>query len=157
MAGSFTAQVNAFVQKTRVRQLAVFRESAQRTIALAQTPVSEGGNLPVKTGFMRASLRVSLDGSLPSLTGRPDGVLAVPYDAGEVGLVIANANLDAKITAGYGANYAVYQEYGSQGRAGRRFVALAAQQWPRIVGEVAAELQGRVQGAEAARVYQAGG
>lgn len=43
-------------------------------------------------------------------------------------------------------NYARHQEYGAQGRAGRRFVGLAAQQWLRIVEEVAKEAQSRAGG-----------
>lgn len=122
---------------------AVYRESAQRVISLMQTPVGQGGNLPVDTGFMRASLQVDLGLGLPAAMDKPDGVPAFAYDPGQVNLTLAGADIKTPITAAYGARYSAAQEYGARGRQGRRFVALASQQWPRIVNEVALEAQAR--------------
>jgi hypothetical protein len=97
----------------------------------------------VDTGFLRASLVATTTGVLPPLQGKPDGVLAFAYDAGQINLVINGAEITDPITVAYTANYARPREYGSRGQPGDRFVALAAQQWQRIVSEVAAEAQAR--------------
>jgi hypothetical protein len=142
--GTFSAQVSDWVRQTKERQLAVFQESAQRVIAMAQTPVGQGGNMPVKTGFLRASGQAVIGEALPSLTTNPNPESgAFGYDASAVNLVISNATIRDTITFAYAANYAAAQEYGTHGHAGRRFVALAAQQWPGIVAQVCREAEGR--------------
>jgi hypothetical protein len=143
--GRFAAQVEAWVKRTKARQEAVFREAAQRTIEIMQTPVALGGNLPVDTGFLRASLMAVPGGrGLPPLRDRPEGQHT--YDAGQVSLVIAQTPIETGVSAVYVASYARFQEYGSRGRAGRRFVGLAAQQWPRIVQEVVRDAKARTGG-----------
>lgn len=140
--GSFSANVSKWVQETKVRQTAVYRESAQRVIEEMQRPVSQGGNLPVDTGYLRASLLVTTSGALPGLTNNPGGA-AFAYDTGQTSLVIAGAEINEPITAAYGASYARHVNYGAAGRAPRQFVGLAAQQWPRIVSEVCVEARSR--------------
>lgn len=144
--GKFAAQVGAWVAKTKARQEAVFKESAQRVIVVMQTPVAKGGNLPVDTGFLRASLMATIGPPTASTTPNPGGEGKHSYDAGAVSLVIANASITDTITVVYTANYARFQEYGAHGKPGRRFVALAAQQWQAIVAEVAREAQARAGG-----------
>jgi len=141
--GSFAAEVNAWVRETKARTDAVYRESAQRVVEVMQTPRAAGGALRIDTGFLRASLVATTTGVLPPLQGKPDGVLAFAYDAGQINLVINGAEITDPITVAYTANYARPREYGSRGQPGDRFVALAAQQWQRIVSEVAAEAQAR--------------
>lgn len=180
--GSFTAQVNAQVAKTKALMTAVYRGSAERTVEVMQEPgyskatvkkaVAAGaglgkvgksgqrgvskkalgpianpggaGNIPVDTGFLRASLMVSLGTANFALMPNPDPDKSYQYDEGRVSLVIAGASITDPITAVYTANYARVAEYGSRGRAPRRFVALAAQQWPQIVEQVSREAQSRV-------------
>lgn len=127
----FSAQVNDYVRKYKERMEAVFKQSAQDVIAQAQTPVAQGGNMPVDTGFLRNSLVSGLNGST-SLTGADSYVLAV-----------AGANLGDSIFAGWTANYARYQEYGPNGRPGRFFMRAAAQNWQDIVTRNANELRNR--------------
>ena len=133
--GSFSAAVDAWTRATRARMDAVRKEAVQRTIEVMQTPVAKGGNLPVDTGYMRSSLLVSIGDALPPLTDKPEGGGSFTYNGGQAALTIARSQIEDTITAAYGAKYAPHQEYGSRGRPGRRFVALAAQQWPRIVEE----------------------
>jgi hypothetical protein len=140
---SFAAQVDAWVRETKARQDAVLRESAQRVVELAQTPVAKGGNIPVDTGYLRASLHASLNGSVPPLQGKPEAGGPVRYDDTAVSLVISNAKVGDVITFAYGANYARYVHFGARGRAGRPWILLAAQNWPRIVDEVTAEAKRR--------------
>lgn len=143
---SFSAQVSAWVAETKERVVAVRNEAAQRTVELMQTPVAAGGNLPVDTGFMRASLRALIGIALPGETYRPDGPGHYGYDESAVNLVIASAQLSDTITVAYSANYALFVEMGGRGRPARRFVALAAQNWPSIVEQVCVEARSRAGG-----------
>ena len=136
---SFSAQVDAWVEDKIELQDAIFKESVQRTIEAMQVPVSSGGNMPVDTGFLRASLQAALGDPGFSVVFKPTDGSSFTYNAGEVALVIASAHLGETITAVYTANYAFFVEYGTSKMGARRFVGLAAQQWPRIVSEVAAE------------------
>lgn len=139
---SFAADVDAWVAATEQRMKAVRDESAQRLVEIIQTPIGAGGNMPVRDGFLRASL-IATTGGLPAERAKPEGEAKYSYDAGQVNLTIVGANLRDDITFAFVANYAIYQELGSRGRAGRRFVGLAAQQWGRIVEEVTAEAKAR--------------
>lgn len=141
--GRFTAQVSEQVAGAKALMLAVRNEAVQRTIEIAQTPVAKGGNMPVDTGFLRAS-GVATTGAVPG-PGAAEPVEGKSYtwDTGAVALVIAGADLQDIITFAYTANYARPQEYGARGRQGRRFVGLAAQQWQRTVSEVVTEAKGR--------------
>lgn len=146
MAGSFSAKVSDWARQTPQRIEAVYKESAQRVIAAAQLPAGQGGNMPVDTGYLRASLVVSLGLDLPSQTDKPEGPASFTYAPSAADLAIANADIGTPITAAWTANYAKHVEYGARGRAGRRFVALAAQRWQQIVTEVALEAQSRAGG-----------
>ncbi|KQW79716.1 hypothetical protein [Brevundimonas sp. Root1279] len=143
--GSFGAQVSSWVRETKTRTEFVYRESAQQVVAVMQTPRGAGGNLRVDTGFLRASL-VATTGALPVQTTKPDGDGAFSYSPAQISLVIANAEITDPISIVYTANYARFREYGANGQPGDRWVALAAQQWPRIVNEVCAEAQARAGG-----------
>ena len=144
--GSFQAQVAASVAKSKRLMKAVRDEAAQRVIEVMQTPVAAGGNMPVDTGFLRSSLMATVGAVNFGLRDRPSADAKYAYDAGAVSLVLLGAKLEDAVTAIYTANYARYQEYGTSHMQGRRFVALAAQQWPRIVSEVATEAQARAGG-----------
>ena len=142
MAG-FAAGVSGWAAETKDRIKAVRNESAQRVVEIMQTPVGAGGNMPVRDGFLRASL-VATTGAAPLPTrDKPGDGQAYTYDAGDVALVIAGAGMNDTITFAYTANYARPQNYGSRGRPGRMFVDLAAQQWGRVVHEVVQEVNAR--------------
>lgn len=136
--GTFSATVDAWVRETKDVSTYVFRESAQRIVEIAQTPVAKGGRMRVDTGFLRASLHASLSGSVPALLPNPGPDQSHSYDASAVNLVIANAKIGDTITFAYAANYAIHREL-----KGDLFVTMAAQQWPRVVAEVSAEARGR--------------
>jgi hypothetical protein len=144
--GSFSAQVGAWAAKAKQRTEGVYRESAQRIVAIMQTRQSDGGNMRIDTGFLRASLVALTSDALPSQTFKPDGIDHFAYDAGPINLTILGAKITEPITVVYTANYARPREYGARGQAPDRFVGLAAQQWQRVVSEVAAEAQARTEG-----------
>ena len=137
--GAFTATVSAWVAETKARREAVFKGSAQSVIELMQVPRGAGGNLRVKTGFLRASLVAFTGTSFPVQTRRPSDDISYAYDAGAISLTILGATPGEPITAVYTANYARAREYGANGQAPDRWIALAAQQWPAIVAEECAK------------------
>jgi len=155
---SFSAQVDAWVQKSQQRLDAVFKESTKRVIVEMRTPKAKGGNMPVVTGFLRNSVVVTTDGPTPMREdAKPNKGAA--YDQGSdelpgaINLVIAGATLGQTIFACFVAIYARRQEYGFNGKdskgrevkqAGNGFVRLAAQRWPKIVSDVVRELKAAV-------------
>lgn len=126
---TFAAQVGAWAAETRSRTEAVFKSSAQDLLEVAQTPVAQGGNMPVDTGFLRNSLVSGLNGST-SLSGSDSYVLAV-----------AGAKLGDVIEAGWTAKYARFVEYGTSKMQARRFMGQAAAQWQAIVTRNAERLR----------------
>ena len=136
--GTFTAQVSSWVRKSQQRIDAVFKESAQRVFDEVTTTRSEGGNLPIDTGFLRWSFSAAVN-KLPThrITDNPNGV-QYSDRRDEYVLVIAGAQVGKDIIyATFGANYAIHMEakYG--------FVRLAAQRWPTIVASVARQAKAR--------------
>lgn len=146
--GRFGGKVSAWVAETKARQEAVFKESVQRVMEVAQTPGPSvanpgggmGGHMPIATGFLRASLQAVIGTGPPLARENPNRHVKYSFDAGEVSLVIAGATISDTITLAYTANYArfVHRRY--------QFVTLAAQRWPQIVAEVSAEAQRRTGG-----------
>jgi hypothetical protein len=137
---NFKAQVEAWARKSDARLNAVFRESAQRLIAEAQTVGpsvanpggGEGGKMPVDDGFLRASGQASLTG-WPSGPSRPeDGLGSMDY-----AITIAGARIGQTVYFGWTAEYAPFMEqrYG--------FIRSAAQYWQSIVSGVVREAMAR--------------
>ena len=143
MAGSFSAKVSSWVAESKERMTAVRNMAVEAVVEIAQTPVGAGGNMPVDTGFLRASLFATTSGVLPpSRDGPGDGSFS--YDASDVLLTLAGASLDDVVIIGWSASYARYVNYGARGRPGTKFRDLAAQQWSRIVAEASRELEAKV-------------
>jgi hypothetical protein len=138
----FEASVSDWVKQTQARMTAVFKESAQRVFADMRVPVGAGGNMPVVTGFLRASFLATLNTPADTVTYRTgSGPAAVHADT--VALVIAGAKLGDTIYGVFTANYARHVEYGTSRMTGRGFVRLAAQKWPQIVAAVSQEAESR--------------
>lgn len=155
--GLFQAQVSDWVLQAKERIELVVKESAQEVVAEMQAPgpsvanpsfSGDGrtGNMPVASGFLRASLMASTDAPILRSVENPDPEAKYTYNAGQVSLVIAGAQLGQALYFTYGANYARHVEYGARGRPGRAFVRLAAQKWPQIVARVSAQAQSQVEG-----------
>lgn len=135
---SFAAQVDEWVAETEQRMTAVFRQSTQETVSIAQSLV------PIDTGFLRASVRASRE-SMPPIDPKSAGNGSpVPFNSGNITLTIADARLGDTIFVGYTANYALYVHDGTSRMAPRPFVALAAQQWSATVNRVTEDLKARV-------------
>lgn len=137
----FSADVSAWVRATEARMLAVFKESVQRTVSLAQD------GIPVDTGFARASIRSSLT-EMPQIdpAGRPKKGESFGGDSSGISATIAGVELGGTVFVGWTASYVPYLEYGSSQQAPQGFIRIAAMQWQRIVEEVSAEAKGRAGG-----------
>lgn len=134
------ASVEAWALENHRILTEIFRQSAQELMNEMQEPLKGGGHMPIETGFLRASLIVSRNGALP-LMDRENPYSArnsVTFNGAAAAAVIATAELGDTISAGYSANYAAHQEYGTAKMAGRGFVRLAVQNWPQIVARVTA-------------------
>lgn len=141
---AFMAAVDKQIADTKAKIDAVSKESAQRLVEIMQTPRAKGGNLRVDTGFLRASLRAAIGNANFELVQKPDGdSAAYTFDMASISLIIAEAGSSDAVEVVYTATYARPREYGSRGQPGDRWVALAAQQWPRVVAEVVQELKAR--------------
>jgi Bacteriophage HK97-gp10, putative tail-component len=119
--GTFTAQIKAFADRSKEKIEAVVKQSAQEVFSIAQTPIGQGGRMPVDTGFLRNSLAAELNGA--TVGGGADAYV----------LAVAGMELGDVIFAGWTANYARFQEYGTSAMAGNFYMLGAAQQWQAIV------------------------
>lgn len=154
---SFSTGVDAWVRETKARIEAVWKESTQRVVAEMQRPAEGGGNMPVDTGYLRASLLASTDAP-PDVREDAVGEKKKDYKpltddeglTGNVAVIISGAQIGQTIYVCYTAAYARRIEYGFSGedslgrvynQAGRGFVRLAAQRWPLIVEEVVNDLK----------------
>lgn len=104
-----------------------------------------GGNLPVDTGFLRASLMASAS-AMPQIERgkRPVDGKAYAFDFGEIEAVIAGADTSKPLFFGYTAAYANAVHWGLNGQTPRRWVSLAAQKWSQYVDARAAEAKSRL-------------
>lgn len=148
----FSAQIRDWVKKTEGAAEAIFRQSAQDVINLAQTPVGDGGNMPVDTGMLRASIQTSVDSVAAYIPKEGD----TDHDAATNAaiLAIATAGLDDEIVVEWTANYARYvhdgytpkrsnpEAEGAKSVAGRKWVTLAAMEWQAIVNANTDRLKG---------------
>ena len=103
------------------------------------------GNLPVDTGFLRASLVIGKGPISTPTTTPPEDAASRRFDWDEqqVTLALKGVALKDPVEARYTAVYARVAEYGGPNRTARRFVALAAQRWQSIVADVANEAKAR--------------
>lgn len=141
----FAAQVEDWVRDSEALLEGVFKESCQRVFDAMTTPRGYGGNLPVDTGYLRASIQAS-NVAPPPINPKSAGNPGQSYtfNAGPVNLVINNTPLGGTVFVCATANYARHVEFGTSKQPAALFVTQAAQRWPQIVGQVQAELKGRL-------------
>lgn len=139
---TFSADVDDWVNESKVRILNVFQTATQELFYGVLAPGETAGTIPVDTGFLRAGFSVSLDAPILRLEKNPSprrsddgGGIKFPFDSGPIALVINQADAGQTIYGMFTANYARYQEYGSNGRPGRGFVMTNAARWQDYVNE----------------------
>jgi hypothetical protein len=99
----------------------VVAESVREMGEIAQEPVQEGGLMPVLTGFLRSSFEIDLG---------EKGVLRGPEVYNEAAGIVKSGD---RVSFRWTAKYAIYVEFGSQGRAPRHFATITADLAPDIV------------------------
>lgn len=138
----FAADIERWAEATEAKLRAIFRMSAQDVIEVMQevgpskaNPSSTGtGRIPVDRGFLRASLKVQLNADPPPANvanPNPDGRYS--FNPAAATLVINQAEIGDRVTAGFTANYARAVNYGTSKMSGYHFVEYASGQWQQIV------------------------
>lgn len=128
---SFSATVDDWVLKAKEDIEAVFKTGLQYTVneILDRTTV--------KTGFLKSSFQGSNTGFLP-LTGKQTQLIT---PVAPVELVIAGLDISETFYANYTANYAIYEENGARGRAGKGMIKLSVQNWQQNINRAVALLK----------------
>lgn len=135
---TFTAQMQAFRDKTKEQMQAILQTSVQDLMEEAQRPIAQGGRMPVKDGHLRNSLTSELNGA--------------ELAKGPVSYMLAAASMEPSDVARFAwtAAHALRQEFGfvgedSLGRTfnqqGKHFAEGAALQWPAIVARNVGKLK----------------
>lgn len=127
--GTFSAKVAAMTKKYQMQMRVVAKESAQKTVSMAQRIDEEGGTMRVDTGFLRASLAADF-GKMPSGTSENPYTEknSVTFEGQAIAAAIIRWNPGVEtLFVGWTANYARPREY----RDG--FLRLAVQQWDQTV------------------------
>lgn len=137
MAQKFTAQVHEIIRKNSRLMTMVAQESTQRLIHRAQVPKAKGGKMPVDTGFLRASGRLSLTG-VPTGPVRGDPNRGKDAYKSPDSVEISGFKLGRSIFWGWTAIYARRQEL----RNG--FLSSPIRQWQKIVDGVVRDLRDRM-------------
>lgn len=134
MSKTFSANVDAWVKKTKGALDNVFKQSVQDVIIDMQTTDDRGGNLPFDLGFLRSSLRISLNAPASGLIKREGSEDSYKWsEESAFFLTINGAGIEDSIYAVYLADYAMHQEYGTKYMQGKHFRDLAVQKWQQIV------------------------
>lgn len=118
----FIADVQAFADKTADQMLRVAKQSIQDVVRQAQTPVAQGGDMPVDLGFLRNSLTTEVRGVT---AGKGEN----SYTLG-----IASMRLGDPFQVAWTAEYAVARHYMvGVGQGGGLWRDKAAQNWSNFV------------------------
>lgn len=138
---SFAASIEAFAEKTEAQMQAVLSESIQDVMDIAQTPVANGGRMPVDDGHLINSVVTELNGSqIGRASNAPDEGGA--NSTANIALLVTQMQPGDVARIGWSAAHAMRQHEGfvgedSRGRTfnqeGKHWVDGAAAQWPQIV------------------------
>lgn len=129
--GPAALAVYAEIERVKTRLNVVYQEALVLLAEAMQLPITEGGNMPVKTQFLRSSLTVQFGGTLPVPMRHPGGSFFT-YNADEVNSELRKATVRKhRVTLAYAAEYAAFADYRHQ------FVKLATQRWPEFVQKAA--------------------
>lgn len=121
------------------------KQSVHDLLEEANTPVEKGGNMPVETGTLRASLLVTINEPSDRVLFQGD---IEPAEDIEISIPAFEAG--DTLYGTWTANYAGYVEYGTEGdedtegRAPIYFLTQAAGNWQSIVDRNATELARRL-------------
>lgn len=131
MTSKFEADLSRFADLTVDKAMRVVKQSAQETINDAQTPVAQGGSMPVDSSFLRNSLATELNGA--AVAQGPD--VAV--------LTISLMEPGDLMRAGWTAPYARARHYKPEdfGQGGGHWRDKAAAKWQQRVANNARKVR----------------
>ncbi|MCA2013517.1 hypothetical protein LCM17_18650 [Cereibacter sphaeroides] len=131
MAGKFEADLSRFADLTIDKAMRVVKQSAQETFNDAQTPVAQGGSMPVDGSFLRNSAVSDLNGS--EVAQGPDAALLtiIQMDPGDL------------LRFGWTAPYARHRHYKPEdyGQGGGHWRDKAAAKWQQRVTDNAQKVR----------------
>lgn len=126
----FVADVERFANLTADKMLRVAKQSIQDTVRAAQTPVAQGGDMPVDTGYLRNSLVTEVRGATVGSGG----------DSYVLGL--STLQLGDPFSVAWAADYAIPRHYAvGVGQGGGLWRDKAAQKWSGFVNANAARVK----------------
>lgn len=132
--GPAAQRVYAEIERAKTRLNVVYQEALVNLAREMQRPITEGGNMPIRSGFLQSTLEVRVDGSIPGLVEHPGGT-GYSWDASATNRLLRTATIRKhRATLTYTAKYAQFAEYR------HRFTALAVQRWPALVAESASKI-----------------
>lgn len=146
---SFSASIAAFAEKTKAQMAAVLSESIQDVMDIAQTPVANGGRMPVQDGHLINSVVTELNGSRigsAATTASKSGA----NSTANIALLVAQIRPGDVARIGWTAAHALRQHEGFVGedslgreydQGGKFWVDGAAAQWQAIVARNVARLK----------------
>lgn len=158
-AARFAKQIEEFGIRSKRDITKVFRVATGRLVQEMQKTSAEGGNLPFKDGYLRASLVITINGSPPK-ADRTKKDSTTSYDFSKLETAINKAKIGDRVIASYTMRYARRLEYGFTGtdslgrkynQPPRAFARMASQKWKGIVEEVAREVKAAKDGAGASQ------
>lgn len=147
-AARFAKQVEQFGITTKKKITKVFHLSTIRLIDEMQRTRQEGGHLPYKEGYLRASLVATINAA-PPMPDRTKGASSNVYRPKALYAQVRKAVPGDRIALSYTMEYARRLEFGFSGTdsLGRSYnqapvgwTRLAAQQWKGIVEQTAREV-----------------
>ena len=120
----FIADVEAFAGKTADQMAEIFSLSFSDTLRTAQTPVSQGGDMPVDVGFLRNSLQIEINGNKQ----KGGDVFVLALSSFKIGDIVSASWGDENV------GYAIPRHYMvGVGQGGGLWRDKAAQEWSRTV------------------------
>lgn len=135
---TFTAQMQAFRDKTKKQARAILSASVQDVIEEAQRPIAQGGRMPVDTGALRNSLVSELNGAQVAQGAEGYTLAAVGMEPGDVARFAWTAAHAKRQEFGFVGEDSMGRSFNQQGK---HFVEGASAQWPAIVAKNAAQLK----------------
>lgn len=125
MSVSFSATIARWVRDNEIALNAVAQESAQLLVEEVVKPITKGGKIPVRDGFLRNSLTAEIN-NIPSGEGEASEGFSRErfYQRPAIALVLNKLKAGDRLVLGFTANYARAMEYRYY------FVRSAAMNWP---------------------------
>jgi hypothetical protein len=138
---SFAASIEAFAEKTEAQMQAVMSESIQDAMDIMQTPVANGGRMPVDDGHLINSVVTELNGSQIGRASEAADKGGASSTA-NIALLVTQMKIGDVARIGWSAAHAMRQHEGFVGedalgrsfnQEGKFWIDGAAAQWPQII------------------------